>query len=86
MSEIIESKPKARALKQYKITFHGEGGDVDLIHNFKLNLYKRNTETTIDENFLGVAKLAVINTIIQDADGKEKAVSIPLYQYSVESI
>jgi len=86
MSDVFDIKPKAKALKQYKITFHGEGGDVEIGHNFKLNLYKRNVETTIDENFLGALKLAVIHTIIQDADGKNKSVTIPIYQYSVEAL
>jgi len=86
MNDTLELKPKARALKQHKITFHGEGGDVEIVHNFKLNLYKRNVETTIDENFLGVVKLAVTHTTIQDADGNNKAVTIPLYQYSVEAL
>lgn len=80
MSEVME-KPKK--LKQYKITFHGEGGDVEIGHNHKMNLYKRNVETTIDENFLTALKAAVITTQIQDADGKWKAVSIPTYQYSL---
>jgi len=72
--------PKAKALKQYKITFHGEGGDVEIAHNFKLNLYKRNVETTIDEHFLGVLKDAVVQTVV---DGKE--VRIPMYNYTVEA-
>jgi hypothetical protein len=90
MSDIIEptAKPSAKpkGLKQYKITFHGEGGDVEIGHNFKLNLYKRNVEATIDENFLDVLKHSIITTIIEDADGKKKAVSIPTYQYSVEAL
>jgi poly(3-hydroxyalkanoate) synthetase len=68
-------------LKQYKITFHGEGGDVEIAHNFKLNLYKRNVETTIDENFLAVLKDAVVNTVV---DGK--SVKIPMYSYTTEAI
>lgn len=88
MSEVIE-KPAAKekkALKQYKITFHGEGGDVEVGHNFKLNLYKRNVETTIDENFLGVIKDAVITTTVRGDDGVNRHVSIPQYQYTVEPI
>jgi len=85
MSEVME-KPAKKALKQYKITFHGEGGDVEIGHNYKLNLYKRNVETTIDENFLGALKAAVTTTKIQDADGKWKQVSIPTYQYTVEDL
>ncbi|MDB5887022.1 MAG: hypothetical protein JWR74_3193 [Polaromonas sp.] len=88
MSDIIESpaKAKAKALKQYKITFHGKGGDVEIGHNFKLNVYKRNVETTIDENFLDVLKHTVISTIVQDENGKKETVSIPTYQYTVESL
>lgn len=73
-------------LKQYRITFHGEGGDIEIGHNYKLNLYKRNVETTIDENFLDVLKHSVVTTQIQDSDGKWKSVSIPTYQYSIESL
>lgn len=97
-NEVIESKdePKARkpraeaeALKKYKITFHGEGGDVEIIHNFKLNVYKRNVETTIDENFLDVLKHAVVDTVVQTLEGDkkvEKRVRIPMYSYSVEAL
>lgn len=85
MSEVME-KPAKKGLKQYKITFHGEGGDVEIGHNYKLNLYKRNVETTIDENFLGALKAAVTTTVIQDAEGKWKQVSIPTYQYTVEDL
>lgn len=87
MSETTDApKAKAKALKQYKITFHGEGGDVEVGHNFRLNLYKRNVETTIDEHFLDVVKQAVITTIVEDADGNKKPVSIPVYQYTVEAL
>jgi hypothetical protein len=68
-------------LKQYKITFHGEGGDIEIAHNYKLNLYKRNVETTIDEHYLSVLKDAVVKTVV---DGKP--VSIPMYNYTVEPI
>ncbi len=88
MSEVIE-KTEAKGkkpLKQYKITFHGEGGDIEIGHNYKLNLYKRNVEATIDELFLGVVRDAVVETEIKDADGKSKRVRIPMYQYTVEAI
>lgn len=89
-TEVIEAPAKASrkapALKQYKITFHGEGGDIEVGHNFKLNLYKRNVETTIDENFLGVIRDAVIHTEVQDENGKRKKISIPAYSYSVEPL
>lgn len=84
MSEVME-KPAKKALKQYKITFHGEGGDVEIGHNYKVNLYKRNVLTTIDENYLNVLKHAVTTTQVQDPDGKWKAVSIPTFQYTVET-
>ena len=90
MSEVIEQvavKPaKKSVLKQYKITFHGEGGDIEIGHNFKLNLYKRNVETTIDENYLGVVRDAVITTTVKGEDGKERNVSIPAFQYTVDVI
>lgn len=70
----------AKELKKYKITFHGEGGDVEVAHNFKLNLYKRNVEAEIDEHFLGVVKDAVVHTTMNG-----KPVSIPQYQYTVEA-
>lgn len=72
---------KDTGLKQYKITFHGDGGDVEIAHNYKLNVYKRNVETTIDEHFLAVLKDAVVQTVV---DGKE--VRIPMYSYSVEPV
>lgn len=82
----VKAKSKKEPLKQYKITFHGEGGDVEVGHNFKLNLYKRNVETTIDENFLNVVKDAVITTSYQGEDGKNRNVSIPQYSYTVEPL
>ena len=88
MSEVMESKPEAKTkkLKQYKITFHGEGHDVEVIHNFVLNVYKRNVETTIDENFLGVVRDAVITTHVQDENGKRREVRIPQFNYTVEPL
>lgn len=83
--EVAEVAPRSKKPKKYTITFHGEGGDVEIGHNFKLNLYKRNVPTTIDENFLGVLKHAVVTTQIQDSDGNWKAVTIPQYQYTVEA-
>lgn len=74
----------AKELKKYTITFLGEGGDVEIGHNFKLNLYKRNVPVEIDENFLGVVKHAVVETTVE-VDGKRKKVTIPQYQYSVEA-
>jgi hypothetical protein len=88
MSEVQEAKPEAKAkkLKQYKITFHGEGHDVEVVHNFVLNVYKRNVETTIDENFLGVVRDAVITTQVQDESGKRKDIRIPQFNYTVEPL
>lgn len=82
MTDLIKSDaaPKAKPLKQFNITFHGEGGDIEIAHNYKLNLYKRNVETTIDEHFLAVLKDAVVQTVV---DGKE--VRIPMYSYTVEA-
>lgn len=76
--------PKKAEPAKYKITFHGEGGDIEIGHNFKLNLYKRNVETVIDENFLGVLKNAVITTMVKGEDGVERHVSIPQYSYTIE--
>ena len=89
--EVMEKPVKAekaekKPLKQYKIMFSGEGGDIEIGHNFKLNLYKRNVWTTIDENFLGVLRAAVIETIAQDTEGKNKTVRIPAYQYEIEAL
>lgn len=75
-----------KALKKYKITFHGDGPDVMIGHNGVLNVYKRNEECVIDENFLGVLKDAVIDTFVQDEDGKRRHIRIPTYQYSVEAL
>lgn len=88
MSEVQEAKPEAKAKKpkQYKITFHGEGHDVEVVHNFVLNVYKRNVETTIDENFLGVVRDAVITTQVQDESGKRKDIRIPQFNYTVEPL
>jgi hypothetical protein len=75
-------------VKMFKITFHsGDAGteaeDVQIALNGKLNLYKRNVEALIDENFLGVLKDAVVYTEIEDANGKRVPVTIPRFAYSV---
>jgi hypothetical protein len=77
-----ESQPEAKVKKQYKITLHGEGGDVLIGHNYKLNVFKRNVETVIDEDFLDVLKNSVIKT--KNEAGED--VSIPTHNYSVEAI
>lgn len=95
MSEVIdrpktEVKTEKRALKKWKITFHsGEGdkpdnSDVEIAHNYKLNVYKRNVETTIDENYLSVLRDAVIHTTIKnDETGVVTAVTIPRFSYTL---
>lgn len=87
MDEVMEKPARSKALKQYKITFHnGDGddsGDVVIGHNYKLNQYKRNVETTIDENFLGALKDAVIYTTVKSEDGKVTNITIPRFSYTV---
>lgn len=85
MSEVAEkdAKPAKKALRRWKITFHGEGGDVEIGHNARLNVYKRNVETEIDEHYLGVLKDAVIHTIVEDENGKRRQVTIPTISYTL---
>lgn len=86
MSEVMEkpeAKPAKKALRKWKITFHGEGGDVEIGHNARLNVYKRNVETVIDENYLGVLKDAVIHTVVEDENGKRREVTIPTISYTL---
>jgi hypothetical protein len=85
MSEVMEKEVKAKkpGLRKWKITFHGEGGDVEIGHNAKLNVYKRNVETVIDEHYLGVLKDAVIYTIVEDDQGRRRNVTIPTISYSL---
>lgn len=68
-------------LKQYKITFTGEGGDIVLVHNFKQNVYQRNVEAPINELYLDVVKNSVIETEVADANGKKRMVKIPTHPY-----
>lgn len=93
MSEVME-KPKSEAraekksLKKWKITFHsGEGDtseDVEIAHNFRLNVYKRNVETVIDENYLAVLRDAVIHTTVKNPDtGVVSLVTIPRFAYTL---
>lgn len=101
MSEVLEPPVKVtkaekaeKKLKKWKITFHsGEGetadhSDIELGHNYKINVYKRNVETVIDENFLGSLKAAVVHTVITTVseDGKSKVtqnVVIPRFSYTL---
>lgn len=76
----VQTEPVTK--KQYKITIHGEGGDVMIGHNYKLNVFKRNVETIINEDFLDVLKNSVIRTKNEAGD----EVSIPTHSYSVEAI
>jgi hypothetical protein len=89
MSEVIEKvdgrtkKAEKPALRKWRITFHGEGGDVEIGHNFKLNLYKRNVETVIDQNYLAVLRNAVVETEVQDDQNNRKKVKIPQFSYTL---
>jgi hypothetical protein len=86
MNEVMEKtekKPVKKGLRKWKITFHGEGGNIEIGHNYKLNSYPRNVETVIDEHYLGVLRNAVVETVVQDADGKYKAVRIPQHSYEL---
>jgi hypothetical protein len=81
-----EVKERKKSLPMYKITFHGQGGDVEIGHKFKINQYNRNVEALIDENFLQVVKDAVISTEVEDAEGKRRKVTIPTFQYTAEPV
>jgi hypothetical protein len=84
MSEVLEkAKVEKKPLRKWKITFHGDGGDVEIGHNARLNVYKRNVETVIDEHYLGVLKDAVIQTVVEDESGKRRQVTIPTISYSL---
>lgn len=79
--KVSTAKADKAPLKMYSIEFHGEGGDIEIAHNYKLNVYKRNVPTTIDENYLGVLKAAVVQTMVNG-----KPVSIPQHNYTVEPL
>jgi hypothetical protein len=85
MSEVMDkpAKVEKKPLRKWKITFHGDGGDVEIGHNARLNVYKRNVETVIDEHYLGVLKDAVIQTVVEDESGKRRQVTIPTISYSL---
>jgi len=72
--------------KMYYITFLGEGGDVELVHNYKLNIYKRNEKCLINEDFLHVVKSAVVQTEVQDGENSTKSVRIPQLTYELEAV
>lgn len=95
MEEVIEAGEKTlklkKALKQFKITFHSgeeksEAEDVIIGHNCKMNRWQRDVESTIDENFLGVLKDAVVKTMLKGSDGVEREVTIPRFSYTVTPI
>ncbi len=81
-----KDKSETPALKQYRVTFTGDGGDILVGHNYKLNVYQRNVEVIIDENFLQVIKHAVVETDIREKDGTVRHIRIPQYQYSAELV
>lgn len=92
---VIETGEKTlklkKPLKMYKIVFHsGEGKDeaedVIIGWNCKMNRWQRDVESTIDENFLGVLKDAVVKTILKGEDGKEREVTIPRFSYTVTPV
>jgi len=93
MSEDVKTeevvKEKRKSPKLYEITFHNDGNDssdVVIGWDYKLNQYKRNVRTTINENFLSALKDAVIYTKVKDADDKEIAVTIPRFSYTVNPL
>jgi hypothetical protein len=96
MSDVAEKTgeakaPKAKELKKYKVTIHSEGeggdkGDVLIGHNFKLIQIKRDCEVVIDENFLGVLKSTVIDTMVKDGEGKMKPAKVPRYNFTAEPV
>lgn len=80
----MEAAEKPAKLKQYKITFHGEGPDVFLGWNGETRLYKRGMEAPIDQRFVDVLKCTLITTIAKDDDGKETPISVPRFTYTLE--
>lgn len=94
MSDKLDKKTEAEApkpLKKFKVVIHsepegGDQGDVLIGHNFKLIQIKRNTEVTIDENFLMVLKSSVINTHVKGEDDKMHPVSVPRYSFTAEPV
>ena len=74
---------KSKKLRQYKITFHGDGAPVEIGHNYRMNIYPRNVETTIDENYLDVLRQSVTKTRKQDGMGNWSDVAIPTYSYTL---
>jgi hypothetical protein len=91
MAEIQEKVAAKKALQKFKVTVHaepegGDQGDVILGHNYKLLQIKRGTEVVIDENFLGVLKSSVIDTVVKGEDGKMHPAKQPRYNFTVEPV
>ena len=78
-----DKAPRAKRLKHWKITFHGKGAPVEIGHNYRMNVYPLNVETTIDENYLDVLRNSTTMTRQQDGAGNWENVSIPTYQYTL---
>lgn len=71
-------------IKQYTITFHGEGPDVFLGWNGKNRLYKRGMKAPIDQRFVDVLKSTLIETNIRGEDGKMIPIQVPRFSYTLE--
>lgn len=88
---MAEVKEATKALKKYKVTIHSEGeggdkGDVVIGHNYKLIQIRRDSEVVIDENFLGVLKSSVIDTVVKGEDGKMNPAKQPRYNFTAEPV
>lgn len=80
---------KEKAPKKYKVTVHtseSEKGDVVIGHNFRLITIKRDVEVEIDECYVNALKGSVIETFIEDENGKRRAVTIPRYAFSATPV
>lgn len=71
-------------LKQYKITFHGDGPDVFIGWNGENRLYKRGMEASIDQRFVDVLKTTLITTVKEMDDGKLIPIQQPRFSYTLE--
>ena len=88
--EEVKAPEVKKKLKEYLITFHSgannDNSDVTISHNHVINVYQRNKQVKINENYLSVLKDAVIDTEIRGEDGKTQRIRIQPYTYSVEEI
>lgn len=76
---------KAKPVKRYKVTIHSsesDKGDVEVGHNFRLIRIQRDVEVEIDEHYLNALKSSVIETFVEDEEGKRRAVTIPRFPFS----